>query len=1318
MSSFLTKLAELEELGKWDEIANVITHLTDEKLLTMLKARLVDNLAPRVVGIILTSFGKSNLEKKKLQLIKTVLDEIPRQAALTAVQTRDLTYAVLSELDSLETSSLVKLVDFCINLMQSDEQSKECWKEILPRLLLLLKEKPLVSHCGHEMSGADYRSQVVKSLCNTEWRPQNITMIAAMFRELPVAGDEFKQVVDKLLDGLDELEASEVPPFVYQMLRLCSHQHFLLVLMHVQRYYNKNAARAPADNEDIDSIEAVEATNRGMSADLKQSESMVLFHVQRCAAQDPQSSRNLATNLSLLTNTPEIIFGKSNFLLSAILMVCDVATLREKFLAILVSNLVRSIQDEEIRSRNTWTASVLASQNKLEPCLKGLIENTDIQRGAILEQLVKLCFELLLNKKSGRAAEDILKVAANTLMHIARKQPDSVSVILELLVNNIAASKADPHLLRCLKRLIAMTPAKLLIKAEFISVKMVEHLVNMRPATAEQSVVAMIPLLSISEGLCNSLILNLRKAINRPLVATKQMAVTGLLTMLQRLRVKKFAVGSQAFSSSSSLSSQISAEITHHGLIISKDLAAINLELIQILTPALSCQAEVRLRLYEGIHPLAASNADLAPVILHFLYKNVTKCKELGGSEMINYEKCYKETSEEEIVLVEPVGHLIFAIAMAVCHLKNFESEDGLASEMEDYLDKMTEKMAKVTTTDLGFDKDNLIIDEGVKGETKMLVLTLGMNVCEALIGYLIKRWADSKDQHSRKVMSVFNTYNSIQDHIKGCKRPTKKKQDANNTVVNSQNPRKRGRPSANIPSASKEKGSKQVGGICLPLVLDLSTLHLTLQLLYSEDVDWADKHHANILQNKIPFQLWVLNSLMQAISHYKTLSSNGLMEKTSYEFKSFCYIGRILLDCIPKVIEVAEDSIDVALLQLESLSELLSLFQHDNRTMLEQFISALGNGNMDESIAEIIPSLQKLIADFLKYMYENEDVEQNYKKLPRLAVSIASQIASLLNHSNPVTATFVKWVQQLARQSECRDEQVVKAMLELLLQVHSLCSRTTGALRALASDVRIILGTIEEAEKEQERKILLIGDGHAAVVVQVICAHIRDSLDIINVLIQRLRSERSLQPYQINPECADIVNEVGDKETLICDLMDTMMSVLRILLTTKMSMEQGEALLRDICHVYRTASSLSKHFAKFSSRGDPSFRRTKFPVVVNVAGNVLPPLITSFISYLEEKQKEKYQEMQVKKSYNAKVAQKRVLRESDTFARAMFEYEKFSKSVFQLSAKLKDASLKDCLNLGPSYDFRINYQDVQEKLRELQEEEEEDSEGEEMDED
>ncbi|XP_065353781.1 Fanconi anemia group I protein [Cloeon dipterum] len=1290
MSNLLLKLTELDGLQRDKEVENVINNLTDEKVLSVLKSRLVDSIAPRCIGIILNAYSRTNQEKKKLALIRAILEEIPLQAALSAMQVRDLTNAILSDLESLQSGSLVRLVDFCINMMKEKERSKECWKEILPRLLLLLKEKPVVNHCGTDMSGLEYRSQVLKALCNAEWKPENITMIAAMFREVPLAGEELKQVVLKLLDGLDELEAAEVPPFVYQMLRLCGHQHFLLVLMHIQKYFD----RGSSTESDFDSIEAVESNGRALSADMRQSESTVLFHVQKCVAQDPQCGRNLSNSLQNLVCTPEILFGNS-FLLSAVLMICDVATVREKFLPILVNSFARSVMDQDILNRLSWTNIILAPQNKLETCLKSLIEKTDIQRGVVLEQLVKFCFEVLLNRRSGRSAETILTTASNTLLYIAKKQPDSVSVILELLVINITGGKFEPHLLRCLKRLIGMTQAKLLVKTEFLSMRMVEHLVNMQPAAAEQSVVALIPLLSRSEGLCNNLVVNLRKAINRPLVETKLMAVHGLLTLVQRLKVKKFLANSQAtqFSSNNSVSSQVSAEVTYHGIPHTKDMTAMNMELIQILTPALFCQPEVRLRLYEGIHSIPTQENSLGPVVMHMLLKNLAKCKDLNGANVLDLEKCYKEGMDDEVELVEPVGHLVFSLAMVLCSVGNEHCEFNTAREMFDFMQSLTNRMAQLTTADLGYPQDKLVFEEGAKGDTKVLVLTLGMNLCEAVIAYLIRSWADSKEQQAKKVASVFNTYISIKAHLAGCKRQTKKK-DPNQTVGGSQmaNPRKRSRPAAS-------SSSKEIGGMVLPPVLDLPTICLLLQLLYC-DCDWANATQAAILKNKLAFQIWTLNSLVQVMHHYKASSSNGLMEKSSPEFNSFCVIGNILFNCLKKLPEIAKDTPDFALLQVEALSELVNLFFQDNPLMLDPFISTVDNGNADESAANIITKLIKLVPDMIEFLYENDETEASYSKIPRVVITIASRITSLLKETG--VDLILNWLQEFAKKSVCSDEAIVKALLELLLSVFALRRRTTGAMRVFAKDISFHLDAIdkERALADVNRaSVSMVDKKHVPMFVQVTCAHLRHLLEVANVLLQRLSAERCLQPYQINDQCAKIISCVNGKEKELCQLLDSVMSVVMMLLNVGLEREQGEALLKDVCSIYRTCSSVCKHFSKFCIKGDRPYRQAEFASVVELAGKTLPPLIRDFITHLETEMKKKYKALEGKKKFNAKAAQKMVLRESDSFAKTMLEYEKFSKCVFQLAAKAKDPGLKNQLNLGPSHDFRINYKEVVEKM-------------------
>lgn len=63
--------------------------------------------------------------------MKGILEEIPKQAALTSVQIRDITNAILVDLENLDTDSLVQLVSFCTKHMEGDDESG---KEMYPTI--------------------------------------------------------------------------------------------------------------------------------------------------------------------------------------------------------------------------------------------------------------------------------------------------------------------------------------------------------------------------------------------------------------------------------------------------------------------------------------------------------------------------------------------------------------------------------------------------------------------------------------------------------------------------------------------------------------------------------------------------------------------------------------------------------------------------------------------------------------------------------------------------------------------------------------------------------------------------------------------------------------------------------------------------------------------------------------------------------------------------------------------------------------------------------------------------------------------------------
>ena len=56
------------------------------------------------------------------------------------------------------------------------------WKDVLPLLLETLKEEKYINYKGSEVSGAEYKSLIVISICSTEWDPKISTSLAKMFR--------------------------------------------------------------------------------------------------------------------------------------------------------------------------------------------------------------------------------------------------------------------------------------------------------------------------------------------------------------------------------------------------------------------------------------------------------------------------------------------------------------------------------------------------------------------------------------------------------------------------------------------------------------------------------------------------------------------------------------------------------------------------------------------------------------------------------------------------------------------------------------------------------------------------------------------------------------------------------------------------------------------------------------------------------------------------------------------------------------------------------------------------------------------------------
>lgn len=68
----------------------------------------------------------------------------------------------------------------------------------------------------------------------------------------------------------------------------------------------------------------------------------------------------------------------------------------------------------------------------------------------------------------------------------------------------------------------------------------------------------------------------------------------------------------------------------------------------------------------------------------------------------------------------------------------------------------------------------------------------------------------------------------------------------------------------------------------------------------------------------------------------------------------------------------------------------------------------ALLDGNVAETVGSFVSRLMKVLGAMLATMENNDDVDQNFKKLPRLTLAILNQLVTLLDSENPATENVI----------------------------------------------------------------------------------------------------------------------------------------------------------------------------------------------------------------------------------------------------------------------------------------------------------------------
>ncbi|XP_033210812.1 Fanconi anemia group I protein homolog isoform X3 [Belonocnema kinseyi] len=434
MFDILNNNSERSELRKFVQKADINEVSILYELCNLMTERVCHLDAPKILDNILIGFSNSkNCETKRRQLVESVLRSLYK-AKVHTNSVDAIINRIVKEFTQYGKTSLVHLVEFCLESLRNNEDDHTSWKDILPLLLETMKEDKFIGYKGSEVSGTEYKSLIVKSIIDSNWDPKISTSLAKMFREMSLEKNDLETVMRALCHVLPKSDPNEIPPLVHQLLRLGNDSRLLFNTLY--RYFHQKYSEADA-HENSESSNIIGEIS---SKELITVESTVLYHIVMAVQMDHKIMKDFLRYLKSVTNTPEFVLDP--FIISVLLL--NVSMFEDQILDVLKLAVIRRIQDEEKSKKSAWLRKTLTYDWRIIDVLLKVVEYSAQDRYQIVECLVDFASTLMSVEKRMSHEEVLLaELGVKIIQKVAQRVDISGKYILQLLSEKILISSCS-----------------------------------------------------------------------------------------------------------------------------------------------------------------------------------------------------------------------------------------------------------------------------------------------------------------------------------------------------------------------------------------------------------------------------------------------------------------------------------------------------------------------------------------------------------------------------------------------------------------------------------------------------------------------------------------------------------------------------------------------------------------------------------------------------------------------------------------------------------------------------------------------------------
>ncbi|KAK1158085.1 Fanconi anemia group I protein-like isoform X1 [Acipenser oxyrinchus oxyrinchus] len=1212
----------------------------------------------------------------------------------------DIIGLLMLETHQLPGPTLAELATLYVDAIKGGSITNGKSLELFPTVLTALASKETLAYGKGQLSGEEYKKQLINSLCSSRWDSHCVIHLTSMFRDVPVTVEELQFVVEKVLRMFSKLDLQEIPPLVYQLLLLSAKGCKKNVLEGIIAYFNEQDQCQKEEQKDSESMD-VEVASVPQDQ-LRHVEGTVILHLVFAIKLDHELGRELVKYLK-----GDVGKMLCPFNIALVLSMARIHRFEEQVSDFLKTAIIKCFRDSQIQQGSKFIQELVPLHYSVSDMIMETVKNSVFGWDHVTQGLVELGLMLMdcFGPKPGpfgKAAESnhnapktpaqqACRLGAQILLETFKVHEPIRIEVLEQVLNRVITKAASPisHFIDLFSDIVVSAPMILLDSSSKVT-EAFDHLSYLPLSTVQGLLKAVQPLLKVSMSMKDSLILVLRKAMFSSQLDARKSAVAGFLLLLKNFKVLGSLASSQAGQSVSA--SQIQVDV--HSRYNSAANETFCLEILGSLRRCLSQQADVRLLLYEGFHDVLRRNSQLASSILQTLLSQLKRYYEPEQDLLppVKLEGCITAQGDQ-IFLHEPLAHLLSCVVHCFLWYRELqrhnlheeeeeEEEEGIQEDLENILDSLSRRMIKSELEDFELDKSadfSLSSNVGVKNNI-YAVLVMGMY--EVLMEFNFSCASYSKNRFE-DLLGLFHRYHKLSEILK----------------------EKSGKGKS--PSSKPARSLLSVGFVS------------TLLTALFRDSTQSREDSLSVLRSSTEFLRYAVSVALQKIQQLEETGHTDGPEGQNPEktFRHLCEITRVLLwryTSIPSAVEESgnkkEKGKTISMLCLEGLLRIFSAVQHRYQSRVQQFLCAVDVSEEEDGQAETVSVTEKTafhIRQFQRSLVNQlSGGEDDFNsKEAQIVVSILSVLSRQLEPSSPQFVEMLSWTVKICKESRLEDPQFCKGLMSLLFSLHVLYKSPVSVLRELSQDIHSHLGDIDQdVEVEKQSHFAIVNAKTAApTATLLVLSQVGRILDEVDWLITKQKAQLSSDKIASadKPSQAGVQPEPVEKALIL--QLGTLLTGLHELLQT--CLPPGgcvDTLLRELTKMYTILTSLVKYYIQMYTN-QLGHLPARFEKLVKLSGSHLTPQCYAFITYVQredlssgggEKKKKKKEEA------ITTAASAKMLRETKAIPNLIFSIEQYEKFLIHLSKKSK-VNLMQHMKLSTSRDFRINRASLEAALQE-----------------